>query len=183
MRAAVLAFLFLFANLVFGAEMTNAQRTALRAAIFATPEAAALLAAGDVPGLQAWCNAETSTRRWLPNAPVLAVEEAPNYTTYDSLTQGKRDSWELFLHNPRDFGRARVRSWVVDVWGAATAGSNAEAVLLAGTVPATNAQVAIGGATRTTGTVSALDATFEEEVGITDATRLIFRDNGTIWTQ
>jgi hypothetical protein len=163
--------------------LTNAKIVALRAAIFANPTAAALLQAGDTTGLLAWCNSLTSTRRWLSAAPVLEIEEAPNYTTYDSLTQGKRDSWNLFLHNPRDFGRGRVRSWVVDVWGAATAGSNAEAVLLAGTVLATNAQVAIGGATRTTGTVSALDATFEEEVGITDATRLIFRDDGTIWTQ
>ena len=169
--------------LSFGQSLTPAQESTLRAAIFATPPAAALLSAGDVPGLQAWCNAETSTRRWLPAAPVLAAEEAPNYTTYDSLTQGKRDSWQLFLHNPRDFGRNRVRAWVVDVWGAATAGSNAELVLLAGTASATNAQVAIGGATRTTGTVTALDATFEEAVSITDATRLIFRDNGTIWTQ
>lgn len=163
--------------------LTTEQRATLRTAIFATPAAASLLAAGDAPGLQAWCNAETNTRRWLPEAPVLAVEEAPNYTTYDSLTQGKRDSWNLFLHNPRDFGRGRVRAWVVDIWGTATSGSNAELVLLAGTVPATNAQVAIGGVTRTTGSVSALDAAYEQPISILDTTLLIFRDNGTIWTQ
>lgn len=174
----------LVSTFTHGAEMTNAQRTALRTAIFATPEAATLLAAGDVPGLRAWCNTATpSTRRWLSDAPVLPVEEAPSYLTYDTLTQGKRDSWLLFLHNPRDFGRAKVRQWVVDIWGNATANSNAEAVLLAGTAPATNAQVAIGGNTRTTGSVTALDATFEDEVDTLDATRLIFRDNGTIWTQ
>lgn len=165
------------------ADLTNAQRTTLRAAIFATPAVASLLAAGDVPGVRAWCNTPTATKRWLPDAPVLTVEEAPNYTTYDTLAQGKRDSWALFLHAPRDFGKAKVRSWVVDVWGTATAGSNAETVLNAGTVPATNAQVAIGGTTRTTGTVTALDANYEEEISILDATRLVFRDNGNIWTQ
>jgi hypothetical protein len=110
------------------------------------------------------------------------VEEAPNYTTYDTLSQGKRDSWALFLHAPRDFGRNKVRLWVTDVWGNATAGSNAEAVLIAGTVFATNAQVAIGGTSRNTGAVTALDASFEDDVDILDATRLVFRDNGTIWT-
>jgi len=163
-------------------ELSNAQLNTLRASIFATPAAAALLAAGDVPGLRTWCNTATVTRRWLPEAGALAVEEAPSYTTYDSLAQGKRDSWVLFLRSPRDFGRNKVRLWAVDVWGAATAGSNSEAVLLAGSSLATNAQVAIGGVSKTTGTVTALDATYEKDLSVLEATLLIYRDNGTIWT-
>jgi hypothetical protein len=163
--------------------LTNAQLVALRAAIFANPTAAALLQAGDTTGLLAWCNALTTTRRWLSAAPVLEIEEAPGYTTYGSLTQGARDSWALFLRNPRDFGRNRVRAWVTSIWGAADASSNAEAILLAGTALASNAQVALGGVSRGTGTVTALANAYDEDITILEATRLIFRDNGATWTQ
>lgn len=161
--------------------LTNAQTNRLRTAAFLVPEAAALIAAGNVAGLITWCNTASGQLRWLPSPDMVGVEEAPSYTTYDTLTQGKRDSWLLLLRNVRDFGRAKVRSWVVDVWGPATAGSNTEAVLLAATAPATNAQVAIGGTVRATGTVSAIDTPYEQDVDEDDAKRLIFRDNGNIW--
>ena len=162
--------------------LTATELTTLRAAVFANPTAAALLTALNVPGLQGWCNGASGSKRWLPAAEVLAVEEAPSYTVFDTLLQGKRDSWLVFLRGSRDFGRSKVRAWVVDVWGAATAGSNAEAVLQAGTVNATNAQVALGGTVKTTGTVSAVDTGYEQDVDITDTTKLIFKDNGTVWT-
>lgn len=163
--------------------LTNTQLTTLRAAIFANPTAAAALAAGNVLDVQAWCNANSGSKRWLPAADPLAVEEAPSYTTYDSLTQGKRDSWMVFLRNARDFGKNKVRNWVVDIWGSATAASNSEAILQAGTANATNAQIALGGGSETVGSVTAFDTTFEGEVDITEATRLVFKDNGDIWTQ
>lgn len=162
--------------------LTNNQLIALRAAIFANPTAAAALAAGNVLGVQSWCNANSGSKRWLPAADPLAVEEAPSYTSYDSLAQGKRDSWMVFLRNARDFGRNKVRNWVVDIWGNATASSNSEAVLQAGTANATNAQLALGGTPKTTGTVTATDVSFEGDVDITDATLLVFKDNGDIWT-
>jgi len=162
--------------------LTETQITTLRAAVFAVPVAAAMVAAGNVPGLQGWCNGNSGSKRWLPAADMLAVEEAPSYTTYDTLAQGKRDSWMLFLRNPRDFGRPAVRKWATDIWGTATAGSNGEAVLQAGTVNATRAQVALGGALETSGTVAAYDTDYEEDIDVTDAARLIFKDDGTIWT-
>lgn len=148
-----------------------AQITALRAAIFANPT-----------GLLAWCNTDTSTRRWLSAAPVLDVEEAPVYTGYAALTQGARDSWALFLKSPRDFGKNKVRAWVTSVWGAATTGTNAEAILLAGSAIATNAQVALGGTSRTTDAVAALANAYEDLIDNGEADRLVFRPNGQIWT-
>lgn len=162
--------------------LTTQQLTTLRAAVFATPAAAALLAAGNVIGLKDWCNANSGAKRWLPAADPLSVEEAPSYTSYDSLMQGKRDSWMVFLRNARDFGRNKVRSWVTDIWGNATAGSNAEAILQAGTVNATNAQVALGGQSKTTGTVTAVDTSFEGDVDERDALMLIYRLDGSMWT-
>lgn len=151
--------------------LTNAQRNTLLAAIKADQTAGPLRAAGNVTGLQAWCNAAKTPAvlAWVTSVQPAISEEAPSYTTYDSMAQGKRDSWVLFLRSPRDFSRNKVRSWITDVWGNATAGSNAEAVLLAGTEPATNAQAAVGGTSKTTGTVTATDRSFAELVGYGEA--------------
>jgi len=150
--------------------LTNAQRNTLLAAVKADATAGPIRTIGDVTGLVSYLNgaATPTALAWLPAAPVMAVEEAPNYTTYDSLAQGKRDSWMVFLRSARDFGKAKVRNWVVDIWGAATASSNAESVLKAATESATVAQVAIGGASKTTGTVTAMDRAFDEQVSTAD---------------
>lgn len=126
---------------------------------------------GDSVSVLQWLNGARAptTIAWHTAAPLAAIEEAPTYTAYDNLLAGKRDSWVLFLRNPRDFTKARTRNWVVDVWGAAIAASNSEAVLLAGTFPATNAQHALGGTARATGTVSALDLTYPFTVSQDDA--------------
>jgi hypothetical protein len=162
--------------------MTDSQITTLRNYALNNGTAAPLIAAANVPGFLAWCNADSGSLRWLPAANTLTVEEAPSYTTYDSLVQGKRDSWLVFLRSARDFGKAKVRNWVVDIWGAATASSNSESVLKAGTAIATNAQIALTGSSKSTGTVTAVDTIFEEEVDINDVTKVIFKDDGTIWT-
>lgn len=161
--------------------LTNGQITALRAAVLATPAALAFLTAKDVAGLQAWCNTATATRGWLVSASSSTSEEAPSYTAYDTLAQGKRDSWVVFLRADRDFSKAKIRNWVVDIWGPAIVSSNAETVLLAGSELATNAQVALGGTSRTTGTVTALDRAYTGQVDEMETKRLIFKDDGTTW--
>lgn len=139
--------------------LTTPQLQALCAAVKASPTANALRMAGNSTGLEAWLNTPASPTQlaWHTAAPLAAIEEAPNYTSYDTLATGKRDSWLVLLRSERDFTRAKVRNWVVDVWGPATSGSNAEVVLLAATYSASNGQAALGGVARTTGTVSALD--------------------------
>lgn len=146
--------------------LTNAQRNNLLAAIKADATAGPIRAAGNVPGLLAWCNAAKSPTAlaWSVAVQPQTSDEAATYTAYDSLVAGKRDSWALFLGFPRDFSRNKVRAWLTDVWGAATAGSIAESILLAGTENATNAQTIIGGNSKTTGTVTAIDRTFSAAV-------------------
>lgn len=150
--------------------LTNAQRNALLAAIKADQAAGPIRAAGNVTGLLAWLNAAKSPAvlAWVTAVQPITSEEAPSYTTYDSLAQGKRDSWLLFLRSTRDFSRNKVRAWITDVWGNAAAGSNAESVLLAGTENATNAQSIIGGTSKTTGTVTALDRSYTEQVSFAE---------------
>jgi hypothetical protein len=102
-------------------------------------------------------------KAWRTAVPVAESDEAPSYTTYDTMG-GKQGSWERFLAFPRNFGRNKVRSWITDIWGNATAGSNAEAILLAGVENASVAENAVGGSTKTTGTVTALDRAFVGDV-------------------
>lgn len=160
--------------LAFGAQAQTLKPAQLVAACTACKAAAACNTPrqiGDSVSVLQWLNAARtpSAPAWLTSSNPAAAEEAPSYTQYDSLAQGKRDSWMLFLRSPRDYTKAKVRAWVVDVWGSATAASNAEAVLLAGTTSATNLQHALGGTTRTTGTVSALDLTYTQQASQDDA--------------
>jgi hypothetical protein len=181
-RFFVTSILCLVAGVAQTQSLTSGQLTTVRAAACADATAKTYINSPNVPQLQSWANTATATRGWLTAAATSAIEEAPSYTTYDTLAQGKRDSWVVLLRNPRDFTKQKIRNWVTDVWGNATAASNAETVLLAGSELATNAQVAVGGTSRTTGTVTALDRGYTGQVGTTDATRLIFADNGTQFT-
>jgi hypothetical protein len=138
--------------------------TALRASGDTTVIAA--LAIGNVDALAAWCNAPSSTLAWRNAMTGQEVDEITPWTAFDGLSAGRRDSWRQFLTFPRDFGRPRIRQWVTDVWGAATASSSSEAILQAGRESATNAQALLGGTTRTTGTVSALNRAYAGEVAV-----------------
>ena len=144
--------------------MTPAQLATLKAAILADP-ALSPLSSGpttDYNGLVTLLNAAASptTKAWRTSVPPVDADDAPDYSTFDSIPAGKRDSWGFFLAFTRDYNRNKTRKWVIDVWGNATAGSNAEAVLTTGLENATRAQVIIGGTQKTTGTVSGLDRYF-----------------------
>lgn len=155
--------------------LTNAQFQTLLAAVTGDATANGYKLAGDSYSLLAWCNGAASPAQpaWRLNVPAQDADEAATYTTYDSLIAGKRDSWGIFLRFNRDFSRNKVRNWVTDVWGNATAGSIAEAVLQAGTESATRAQAAIGGTSKTTGTVTALDRNYVGLVSQAEVNRLV----------
>ena len=153
--------------------MTPAQLATLKAAIIADPTAGPIRASGDTYSLVAWCNAASTTLAWRSAVPPQESDEAATYTSYDSLVQGKRDSWQIFLMFPRNFTKGKIRSWITDVWGNATASSVAEAVLQAGTAFATNAEAVFGGTQKTTGTVVAIQRTWEGMVSMSDAAQLV----------
>lgn len=165
-RILILAALALAAFTAQAQNLSNAQQLALCNACKAAAACNVPRLAGETGNVLAWYNAARtpSTLAWHTAAPPADLEAAPSYTSYDTLAQGKRDSWLVLLRNPRDFTRTVIRNWVVDVWGSATAGSNAEKVFLAATYEASNGQFALGGTTRTTGTVSALDLTWPREI-------------------
>jgi len=158
-------------------ELSLAQRQAIKAAILADPVLGPKSSGPetDFAYITDALNADASpvTLAWITSVPVENADDAPSYSTFDALAAGKRDSWGFFLARPRDFTRAKVRQWITDVWGNATAGSNSEAILQAGTEKASRAEVIIGGTTRTTGTVSALDRTMIGDLSLNDIARIL----------
>lgn len=175
MKRSLLALLACFAFSAQSATLSNAQRANLLTAIRAAPAIDAPRVAGDTISLCAALNAPAAgpVLAWNNSTPAQTSDEAANYTSYDSLAAGKRDSWAVFLRNSRDFSKAKIRNWVVDVWGSAVASSVSEAILLAGTVSATWAQNALGGTVRTTGTVSALDRGYIAQTDSDDCSWLV----------
>ena len=142
-------------------ELNNAQKQTMKTYILSQPDLAAV-AVGINTDYQALVNllnadANPATNAWRTDVSVDELDEAPDYSTFDSIAAGKRDSWDFFLRRSRNMTRNKVRKWITDVWGNATANSNAEAILLAGIEKASRAEVALGGNTKTTGTVSGLD--------------------------
>ena len=113
-------------------------------------------------------NADPAAMAWRSSVSPADMDEAADYTVFDAINAGKRDSWGFMITFARDFNRIKVRKWVTDVWGNATAGSAAESILTAATEKASRAEVALGGTTATTGTVTALKRSFEGEITIQD---------------
>lgn len=163
-----------------GQDLGAPQLTTICTAVKADSGANASRIAGSINDLLGWLNGPRSPTAlaWSVAVSPEVSDEAPKYETYDSLVAGKRDSWVRFLRaSSRDFSKAKIRKWVTDIWGNATAGSNSEAILLAATQSATNAQYALGGTTRTTGTVSALDLTYPRPVPSSAAEWLVVAAN------
>lgn len=185
----IFALIWLFASsLAFAGTdvLSDAQLVTLRAGVCANGTAKPLFQAGNGPALNAWLNTATGTLGWKVYVSKAVMDEAPTYTSYDTLSAGKRDSWVRLLDvgesGTRDFTKNKIRNWVVDVWGPATAASNSEAILLAGTEATTNAQNVIGGTVKTTGTVTATNRGYQGIVTTSETTRLIFQANGQIYT-
>ena len=105
-------------------------------------------------------DANPVVKAWATRVSAQTLDDAPDYNSFDAIVPGKRDSWGFLLRFDRDFNRNKTRTWVTDIWGAATANSNSEKILQAGLVNATQAEATIGGTTKTTGTVSGIDRTY-----------------------
>lgn len=153
--------------------LTTAQLATLKTAIIADPVAGPMRASGDSFSLGVWCNGPSTTLAWQTAVQAQASDEAATYTLFDSIVAGKRDSWSLFLGFSRDFTKAKIRNWAVDVWGPAIASSVSEAILQAATVFATNAQAVFGGPLRTTGTVAAISRAYAEQITQTELNQLV----------
>lgn len=141
--------------------LTNQQIVALRAAINAEVDPQVVQwrtpATRDDGSLRTWLNQPSATLAWGESVPAKSLDEGADYSTFDSIAAGKRDAWGLFLqYAPRDMSKNKNRKVVTDVWGNATAASIAESILQASTLLATRAEAYLGGASASTGTVTAI---------------------------
>lgn len=157
----------------FAQELTNAQKTTLRNAIATEPSLAVAYASRDDTAIANWCNSASTTDAWMSSADSKTLFEASNITKYDGLTAGKRAAWDrIERYAPLDFGRNKLRTAVVDVWGTV----DSVAVLQALREKATNCQVQLGGPVKTTQTVSAIDRAWSGFLSPYDISRLLNGD-------
>lgn len=162
-------------------DLKNAQLQALKAALLANtdPDVQQAVARGNATFLLNYLNAEASpaVKCWNTNVDPSKSDEASPWASFDSIAQaGKRESWvHAFMRYPRDYSKGPVRKWVTDVWGNATAGSNAEAILVgAGQRNITRAEQILGGSNVTsTNAASALKLTWEGQLTLDDVGRAL----------
>lgn len=147
--------------------LTRNQQTALRNALTAetNPTVVAALAIRDDVTLTDWCNGASTTDAWIANCDRRTLFEAMDIAKFDGLTAGKRDAWRMMMENaPLDFGRNKLRTAVQDAWGT----QDSVAVLSALREKATRAESYIGGAMKTTNTVSAIDRAYVGALSINE---------------
>lgn len=123
-----LALMFSFA--AHAADLTPAQKITFKAAIIAETDTtlAACRAARNDMCIAEWYNADKSPAVLVWREAVTAQDlfESMNIVQYDSVSIGKRASWELMLrYAPLDFSRAAYRKTLADIWDSAQAGVNA----------------------------------------------------------
>ena len=148
--------------------LTNQQKSLLKAAILAEtdPEFVDARTNGQTPLMVAWFNKPKSpaVKCWRADVQPQESDEATPWANFDNITQAsKRDSYlHAFMRYPRDFTKASVRKWITDVWGNATVGSDAAAILTnAGQRDITRAEAVLGGSNVvTTNSVSGIKLTW-----------------------
>jgi len=139
--------------------LTNAKLTTLKAAIAAETDTTFVgyRTSGATGAMADWYNLASTTDAWRDNVTAQEIDEASDYSSFDSVVAGKRDAWALFLqYAPRDMAKNKNRKVVTDVWGNATAGSIAESILQASVKKASKGEMVFGGSSATTGTVTAI---------------------------
>lgn len=155
--------------------LTTAQETTLAAHIRANQDAAvvAALAIRNDVELARLYNLSSATDAWVSRMAGAALFEASNVTKFDGLTAGKRDAWRMILDfTPIDFTQQKNRKAVQDVWG----NTDSVAVLQSCTRKATVAENALGGASATTNTVTALKLNWEGALSIDDVSYALNRN-------
>lgn len=167
--------------------LTDAQLPVLRAAIFASPTAAALLAAGNAAGLRDHLNALTNPAFICWRTSVTQDEIMQNgfdWTRVDNLSVGKARVWEWMFSNEQraiNPSKPNVRAGIDQTWVGTTADQAVRAAVYTHCKrTATNAEKMLATGTGTDATPGLF--TYQGELSDYDTNRLIWKDNGDIWT-
>lgn len=165
--------------------LTPTQLTALRAACFADQSAAALIAAGNSNELHTYLNGASSFIVWRTLVTQDEImQNGFDWTRVDNVAVGPARVWEwMFANEQRSINpsKANVRAGIEAVWrGTAADLAVRAAVYVHCKRAATRAERMLATGVGTTNDPGLL--TFEGEVMTTEATQIIFRDNGDLWT-
>lgn len=163
-------------------QLNNARLDALKAAISAQtdPEFVGYRTNGQTTLMASWYNvtASPAVKAWRSAVPPEVMDEATPWPAFDGLTAGKRESWNIaFMRYTRDFSKNAMRKWVTDVWGNATVGSSAAAILTdAGLRDITRGEAVLGGSTQAaTNSVSAIKLSWEGSISDVDISAALAR--------
>jgi len=140
--------------------LTTTQLATLKAAINAETNATLVgyRTNGQTTMIAEWYNAASNTDAWSSNVSQSVLFDATDITKFDNISAGKRDAWRILMDfAPCDFTRVKIRKGVQDIWGDA----DSVVVLQAGLRKATKAEVALGGTSVTTNTVTGLKLSWE----------------------
>ncbi|HEY9817690.1 MAG TPA: hypothetical protein V6D20_18075 [Candidatus Obscuribacterales bacterium] len=167
--------------------LSDIQLTTLRAACFATPAAAAFFVnPGNAAGLRTYLNTASSFVVW--RTAVLQDEIMQNgfdWVRVDNLSVGKARIWDwLFDNEGRSINpsKANVRAGIQECWKGTAADLLVQAAVLDHCKRnATNAERLLGSGIGDAANPGLLS--FEGDLSDVDAARLIYRDNGTVWTE
>lgn len=166
--------------------LTLEQLTALRAAALADQTAAAFFVApGSAAGLQTYLNEASPFIVWRSSVTQDEImQNGFDWTRVDNLSVGPARVWEWMFNNEGrsiNPSKANVRAGIEAVWRGTQADLNVRAAIYVHCKrAASKAEKMLAGGTGTTENPGLL--TFEGEISSLDATRLIYRDDGTIWS-
>lgn len=167
--------------------LTPAQMIDLRAKCFADPTASSFFNAteGSVQALHAHLNSASAFIVW--RTKVSQDEIMMNgfdWVQVDNLSVGKARIWEWLFDNAERVinpTKANVRAGISECWKGTTAMvAVRDAVMVHCKRAATIAEKLLGTGTGTTAEPGRM--TFEGQIELTEASSLIYRDNGTLWT-
>ncbi len=119
------------------------------------------LEVGDDVGLAAYLNGPSDTTAWPASVSRAALQAVTDIAAFAALSDGFRDAWRMLLDSaPLDLTSEKTRADIAAIWR-----DGADAMLAALVVPATRAEVLIGGEAASAGAVSAL---VRAEIGSVD---------------
>jgi len=139
--------------------LTNEQQIILVDALLAEtdPSIVAAIASRLDDVLVSWVNTQTVNDAWMNMAYKIDLFDAIDLTKYNNITAGSRDTWKYLNDmSPIDFGIAKRRQAIVDVWGT----TDSVVILQKLRRKATKGEMYFGGTVVTTNTVSALKLNF-----------------------
>lgn len=167
--------------------LSDAQIIALRGRIFSNPTAAAMLAAGNPQALKEYLNTIVNPAFVVWRTSVSQDEIMQNgfdWTRVDNLSVGKARVWEWLFDNATasiNPSKANVRAGIDQTWtGTAQDLAVRAAVYSHCKRNATNAERMMATGTGTDAVPA--NTVFEGEIFDYDVNRIVFKDNGDIWT-